>query len=97
MERTVIIGGGVAGLSAGIYTMLLGGKARDLFLKGIDAAAEALGSRAEQLHWADVPHYSAMASRMHGNDPQRYAQLVDWSLQHPRTVRPWTLPGAPVR
>lgn len=77
--------------------VLLGGKARDLFLNGIDTVAEVLGSTAEELRWVDVPHHSAMASRMHGNDPQRYAQLVDWSLQHPRTVRPWTLPGAPGR
>lgn len=75
--------------------LLVGGKARDLVLRGLDVVAPALGSTPEDLRWVDLPHFSGMAARVHGSRPERYAELVAWSLAHPRTPRPWTLPGTP--
>lgn len=75
--------------------LLVGGKARDLALRGLDVVAPALGTTPSGLRWADLPHFSGMAARVHGNRPGRYAELVAWSLAHPRTPRPWTLPSAP--
>lgn len=75
--------------------LLVGGKARDLVLRGADVVATALGTTAAGLRWVDLPHFSGMAARVHGSHPERYAELVAWSLAHPRAPRPWTLPGAP--
>lgn len=77
--------------------LLVGGKARDLALRGLDLLAPTLGSTPASLRWVDLPHFSGMAARVHGSSPQRYAELVAWSLAHPRTPRPWTLPDAPRR
>lgn len=76
--------------------LLVGGKARDLALRGLEVLAPALGSTPGSLRWVDLPHFSGMAARVHGSRPERYAELVAWSLAHPRTARPWTLPGSPV-
>lgn len=71
--------------------LLVGGKARDLVLRGLEVVAPALGSTPASLRWVDLPHFSGMAARVHGSRPERYAGLVAWSLAHPRTPRPWML------